>query len=217
MATQPSFAGPVVGDFERPAASLIAEAAKFGAATLHEASGKIGVVPPRIKPVHPDFKICGPAFTVLAAPGDNLWLHRALAAAKPGDILFCGVGDRPEYGYFGEIMAHTAKARGLGGLVIDGCVRDGALLPEIGFPVFATGLCIRGTSKDDRLGGWLNLPLSIGEVRIFPGDLVVGDADGVVVLPREGLAENLKKSAARDEAEAKRIAEIKSGKIQSRY
>ena len=113
-------------------------------------------------------------------PGDNLWLHRAIAVAKPGDVLVVFTEGVYEYGYWGEIMSTAAKAAQFGGLVIDACVRDGALLGKVGFPVFARGLCIRGTGKDFAARGWINAPLLLGDVTVEPGDLIVGDTDGVV-------------------------------------
>jgi 4-hydroxy-4-methyl-2-oxoglutarate aldolase len=135
-------------DIERPAAELVKRAKTFGTATLHEAGGKIGALPSAIKPMDPSFVISGPAFTVHSPPGDNLWLHRAIAIAKPGDILVVYTEGVYEHGYWGEIMSTAGNAAKLGGLVIDACVRDGALLGKVGFAVFARGLCIRGTGKD---------------------------------------------------------------------
>jgi 4-hydroxy-4-methyl-2-oxoglutarate aldolase len=116
-----------------------------------------------------------------------------------------------EHGYWGEIMTTMAKARGLAGLVIDGCVRDGVLLEQIGFPVFARGLCIRGTGKDYGAMGWLNAPVLIGDVTVSAGDLVVGDADGVVVVPRLRAAEVVAKSQQRERDEAAILKRLQAG------
>jgi 4-hydroxy-4-methyl-2-oxoglutarate aldolase len=201
----------VTVDFERPDPALVERAAGFGSATLHEAAGKIGVLPMQIKPVVPTFAISGPAVTVHSPPGDNLWLHRAIAAAQPGDVLVVYVDGVYEHGYWGEIMSTAARARKLGGLVIDGCVRDGAILGRVGFPVFARGLCIRGTGKDFAARGWLNHPLLIGDVTINAGDLIVGDTDGVVAIPRERVAEVLDKSRAREDKEADVMRKLEGG------
>jgi 4-hydroxy-4-methyl-2-oxoglutarate aldolase len=201
----------VTVDFERPDPALVARAASFGSATLHEAAGKIGVLPPQIKPVVPSFTISGPAVTVHSPPGDNLWLHRAIAASQPGDVLVVYVDGVYEHGYWGEIMSTAAKARHLGGLVIDGCVRDGAILGRVGFPVFARGLCIRGTGKDFSARGWLNHPLLLGDVTVNAGDLIVGDTDGVVAIPRERVAEVLDKSRAREDKEADVMHKLEAG------
>ena len=146
---------------ERVADDIAAAAAKLPSSTLHEAAGKIGALPSAIKPVSPSFRVSGPAVTVHSPPGDNLWLHRALYIARPGDILVVYVSGKYEHGYWGEIMSTAARKQGLGGLVIDGCVRDSELLPAVGFPVFARGLCIRGTGKDFGARGWINAPVAI--------------------------------------------------------
>jgi len=172
-------------DIQRPDAATITAAAKLPTATLHEAAGKIGALPSEIKPVAPGMTLCGPAVTVHCPPGDNLWIHRAMyRAAKPGDVLVVYVSDAYEHGYWGEIMSTAAKVKGLAGLVIDGGVRDVTLLAEIGFPIFARRLCIRGTGKDFGARGWINAPVPFGDVSVQAGDLIVGDADGVVSLPR---------------------------------
>src|SRR5690606_19828681 len=136
-------------------------------------------------PVAPAFTLCGPAVTVHSPGGDNLWLHRAIYLAQPGDVLVVHVSETPDFGYWGEIMSEAAKVRQLGGLVIDGGIRDVRALERVGFPVFAQGVCIRGTGKDYGARGWINHPIQLGSLVVQAGDLVVGDADGVVVLPRE--------------------------------
>ena len=177
--------GPTIrADIDRTSAETLSRAAKLPAATLHEAGGRIGVLPFNIKPVATSMHICGPAVTVHSPGGDNLWLHRAIYVAQPGDVLVVHVSGVPDYGYWGEIMSTAAKVRHLGGLVVDGCVRDGALLEEIGFPVFAPGLCIRGTGKDFGARGWINFPVLMGNVTVEAGDLIVGDSDGLVAVPR---------------------------------
>ena len=198
-------------DITRPAPEMIERAARFGTATLHEAAGQRGALPSAIKPVGADFQVCGAAVTVLSPPGDNLWLHRAIYVAQPGDVLVIDTGGQYEFGYWGEIMSHAARARGLGGVVIDGCARDGALLRELGLPVFARGLCIRGTSKNRQAYGAINHPIRIGDVAVFAGDLVVGDSDGVVVVPRAEAAAVLDAAAAREEKEAKIIEQLRAG------
>jgi 4-hydroxy-4-methyl-2-oxoglutarate aldolase len=204
--------GPTIRtEIERVAAAVVESARSLPAATLHEAAGRIGVMPSAIKPVAPSFRICGPAVTVHSPGGDNLWLHRALYVARPGDVLVVHVSDSHDFGYWGEIMSAAAHARGLGGLVIDGCVRDGAVLEQFGFPVFARGLCIRGTGKDFGARGWINHPTLFGDLTVRPGDLVAGDTDGVVVLPRERAAELVAAAAAREEKEAGIIERLRAG------
>lgn len=199
-----------IPDFTRPDPALVARAGGFPSATIHEAMGREGALPAAIKPVAPGMKLCGPAVTVAAKPFNNINIHRAIHAAHPGDVLVVDVGGGFEAGYFGEIMAHACSVRKLGGLVIDGCVRDGDLLEEIGFPVFARGLAIRGTAKAE--GGGINHPVTIGGITITPGDVVVGDRDGVVAIRQSLLAQALDASQAREDKEENTIAEIKTGR-----
>lgn len=198
-------------DFARLPAELVATVRGLPTPTLHEAGGKIGALPSAIKPVAPGFRLSGSALTVQSPPGDNLWLHRALDIAQPGDVLVISVSGAYEHGYWGEIMTTMAQARGLAGLVIDGCVRDGTLLAEIGFPVFARGLCIRGTVKDYGAIGWLNAPVLIGNVAVQAGDLVVGDGDGVVVVPHARAAEVVARSVQREADEALILKRLQAG------
>lgn len=192
-------------------AEQIAEASRLGAATLHEASGRIGALPSAIKPVAPDMCIAGPAFTVHVPRGDNLWIHRALYAAAPGDVLVVSTSGGIEWGYWGDILNTAAIERGLGGLVIDGGVRDVAGLSQMEFPVFSNGICINGTIKGFDATAWLRQPIRIGEVVVRQGDLVVGDRDGVVVLPSASVADALAGGARRERDEADKIAKIRAG------
>jgi 4-hydroxy-4-methyl-2-oxoglutarate aldolase len=168
-------------------------------------------MPHAIKPVAPQFRVCGPAVTVQSPGGDNLWLHRAIYAAEPGDVLVVHVSDKFDHGYWGEIMSTAAQVRGLGGLVIDGCVRDVALLRETSFPVFSRGLCIRGTGKDFGARGWVNYPMLVHGVTIQAGDLVCGDEDGVVVIPAQRAAQVLDAAAKRADAERTIVERLKAG------
>ncbi len=201
----------ISGTFERVSSDLVRAAAGLPTATLHEAAGKIGVMPPTIKPVARGMKIAGPAITVQAPGGDNLWLHRAIYAAQPGDVLVVSVSGAYDHGYWGEIMSTACQVRGLAGLVIDGCVRDGELLNTIGFPVFARGLCIRGTGKDFGARGWVGYPTMFDDLVVNSGDLVVGDGDGVVVIPRARAGEVIEASNLREVAEAKQIERLQAG------
>lgn len=197
--------------FDRVAPDLVERARALSAATVHEAGGKIGVMPPQIKPVHPHFRVCGPALTVHSPPGDNLWLHHAICAARPGDVLVVHCNGAFDHGYWGEVMSTAAKARGLGGLVIDGGVRDYLLLGEVGFPVFARGQCIRGTGKDRDAIGWINAPLLFGALVVHPGDLVIGDNDGVVIVPQARAGEVILASERRDADELAICARLMAG------
>jgi 4-hydroxy-4-methyl-2-oxoglutarate aldolase len=195
----------------RTDAALVQSAAALPAATLHEAAGRIGALPGSIRPVDPVFRISGPAVTVTCPNGDNLWIHRALCAAQPGDVLVIQTGPGADYGYWGEVMSTAARAIALGGLIIDGCVRDAPLLREIGFPVFARGLCIRGTIKDTEARGWINAPVLIGGIVIAAGDLIVGDEDGVVAVPQRIAATVIEAALAREIKEANMCRKLDAG------
>jgi len=190
---------------------LIAKAAKIASSTLHEAAGRIGALPAAIKPVAPGMKICGPAFPVKGPPLDNLALHFGIDEAKPGDVIVADVGGHYEGGYFGEVMCTSAIGLKLGGLVIDGCVRDGAELAEMGWPVFSRGLAMRGTLKDLNGGLYINERIALGEAIIEPGDLVVGDTDGVVVIPKAMAADVIEAGIAREANEAATMEKLRDG------
>jgi 4-hydroxy-4-methyl-2-oxoglutarate aldolase len=143
-------------------------------------------------------------------PADNLLLHRAVARAKVGDILVAKMSDHYEAGYWGELLSVAAIEQGIAGLVIDACVRDADLIEALGFPVFSRGLCIRGTTKYGK--GTLNEPIIIGDVMIHAGDIVIGDRDGVVVIPANRALEAVEKSKMREEKEAKTLEQLRSGK-----
>ncbi|GHG49888.1 methyltransferase [Sinomonas cellulolyticus] len=192
-------------------AGRTARAGALGAATLHEAAGRIGSLPSGIQAMSLTLPVAGRAFPVAVPPGDNLWLHHAIVAAAPGDVLVVSTGGAREFGYFGEVMAVAAVARGLGGLVIDGGVRDAQQMITLGFPVFADRRCIRGTIKDPRKAGSLGVPITIGDVQIEPGDLVVGDADGVVVIPDAQADDVVALGEKREATEAEYFARLRAG------
>jgi 4-hydroxy-4-methyl-2-oxoglutarate aldolase len=210
--TLPIPSGPTIrADIERPGTAVVAAARALPTATLHEAGGRIGVMPSAIKPVAPTFRVCGPAITVHSPGGDNLWLHRAIYVAQPGDVLVVHVSGGHDFGYWGEIMSCAAKARGLAGLVIDGCVRDGAILADFGLPVFARGLCIRGTGKDHGARGWINFPTLFDDLTVNAGDLIVGDTDGIVAIARERAADVVAAAGRREAKEASILERIRAG------
>ena len=189
---------------------LLEEARRLGTATLHEASGQKGALPSAIKPISSTMRLAGPAFTVATPPGNNLWIHRALAAAA-GEVLVVVTSKHYEAGYWGDIMTVAALARGIAGLVIDGSVRDSEAIARLQFPVFARGLSIRGTRKDAAATGYLQAPVTLGDVTVEPGDLVVGDADGVVVISRANVVEVFEKARERERREAEVIERLRKG------
>lgn len=189
----------------------LAQAARLGAATLHEAAGRIGALPSAIKPVAPDMRVAGSAFTVHIPAGDNLWIHRAIYQAAPGDVLVISTSGGIEWGYWGDILNTAAIEQGLGGLVIDGGVRDVAGLATMEFPVFSNGICINGTIKGYDATAWTRQPIRIGEVVVQPGDLVVGDRDGVVILPAAQVSAALAGGISRERDETDKIARIRNG------
>ena len=196
-----------VGDLD----TAYAEAIRLGTATLHEAAERIGALPSTIKPVDPSMRLAGPAFTVHCPALSNLQIHHAIYLAKPGDVLVVHVSGGVEAGYWGDILNEAAMARGLGGLVIDGGVRDTAGLAVAPFPVFSDRVCIRGTGKDFEALAWLQEPLRVGEVVVTPGDLVVGDRDGVAVIPRARVEEVLEAARRREANEQRKIELIRAG------
>ena len=193
------------------AATQSERALSFATATLHEAAGRIGALPARLRPVFPEARLAGPALPVLVPVGDNLWIHRAIYQAEPGAILVVAATAADDFGYWGEILSEAALARGLGGLVIDGGVRDTVELRQVGFPVFSATVCIRGTLKDAAGPGAIGRPFSLGGVRVTPGDLIVGDADGVVCLPADRVDDVLVASQARLDKEADVIKRLRAG------
>ena len=200
----------IITKFQRPSAQLVASFTGLGAATVYEAAGRIGSVDPAIKPLGPGVEIVGPALTVQCFPRDNLMLHKALQVAQPGDIIVATTDGYHNAGYFGDLMATSALALKIGGLAIDGCVRDSADILEMGFPIFSRGTCIRGTVK--RNPGTINHPIVFGEVVVHPGDLVVGDDDGMVIIPQARIEEVLEASKQRVQKEIDKAAALRTGK-----
>lgn len=190
---------------------FLTEARRLGTATLHEAAGRIGALPAAIKPVDHSMKLAGPAFTVHCPALSNLQIHHALYLARPGDILVVHVSGGVEAGYWGDILNEAAMAQGLGGLVIDGGVRDTAGLASMDFPVFSNGVCIRGTGKDYDATAWLQEAVLMGDVLIQPGDLIVGDRDGVVALPIGRVDEIVLAAQRREADETAKIDAIRRG------
>ncbi|MFE7243120.1 RraA family protein [Streptomyces sp. NPDC057580] len=191
-------------------AADLAELARLGSATVHEAADRIGALPSAIKPVDPRWAVAGPAFPVSTPPVNNVYIHDALYAAPAGSILVVATGDGFEAGYWGEILSHAAVQRGMAAAVIDGGVRDAKRLCDQGFPVFSRGLCIQGTGKQ-RGAGTLGQPVRIGDVTISQGDLVVGDCDGVVVIPAGSERQVMTEAAAREAKETEILQRLSQG------
>jgi len=207
----------VIRNFERPAKSDIDTIGKFSPATIHEAQGRLGALDPRIKPIKPGLQLCGPAITAKCHIGDNLMIFEAINLARPGDVLVVSAGNNPEQGGFGDVLAAACIGKGIAGLVIDAGVRDGRGLRAIGFPVFSLGLCIKGTSKDTL--GAINQPVVVGGELITPGDIIVADDDGVVVVRTDDVPRLAKACQDREDTESKLIEMHRSGRmeIEDRY
>jgi 4-hydroxy-4-methyl-2-oxoglutarate aldolase len=200
----------VVREFERVDAGVVEQAARYPSSILADVAGRRGALSGRIAPLAPTMRFAGPALTVEVRPGDNLMIHAAMAVAKPGDVIVVdGKGDLSS-ALMGEIMSQQCVALGIAAVVIDGAVRDSEAIRELGFPMYAAGLNPNGPTKF--VPGRLNHPISIGGVTVNPGDLVVGDADGVTVIERAKAAAMLPLAADKVAAETKRIADIKSRK-----
>lgn len=182
----------------------------FDPATLYEAAGHRGMVDPTIRPAWAGAQICGPAATVECPPGDNLMLHHAVACARPGVVIVATLGSYVLTGAWGEILTVAAQARGVAGLVVDGAVRDIEAITEHRFPVFSRGLAI-GSCTKERLGR-LNVPIVLGGVTVSPGDMVIGNADGIVVLERARVDEIYAAAMARRSREAELMEQLRAGK-----
>ncbi|OYD60182.1 UNVERIFIED_ORG: 4-hydroxy-4-methyl-2-oxoglutarate aldolase [Burkholderia sp. CF145] len=188
--------------------SAIDQLRAFGSATVYEAQGAHGALDSGIKPIHPAMQVAGPAVTVDIRPADNLMLHYALLKVRPGDVLVVDAKGFTEAGPWGDVLTEQAMKRGVAGLVINGAVRDSRTIIELGFPVFCRALSIKSTGKNQP--GQLNVPVCIGDVRVNPGDVVVGDQDGVVIVPGRDVVQVISQSRTREEKEAvfrQRIAE----------
>jgi len=198
----------IVRDIERVSPDIVSQASRYQAAILADVAGRRGTLDGRVAPLSPSMKFAGPAFTVEVRPGDNLMIHAAMAMAKPGDVLVVdGKGDTT-CALMGAIMINACKVLGLAGVVLDAAVRDSEELRELGFPVFSVGTNPNGPTKF--VPGRINWPVSAGGVTVCPGDLVVGDADGIVVVERAKAASLLPLAAKKVADETKRIDDIKA-------
>jgi 4-hydroxy-4-methyl-2-oxoglutarate aldolase len=201
---QPDF----IRDIERTPAELVAQIGQFPSSIVADVAGRRGALHGRIQGVDPSMKFAGTALTVEVRPGDNLMIHAAMAIAKPGDVIVVdGKGDLSS-ALLGEIMTQQCAALGIAAIVIDGAVRDSDSLRALGFPVFAAGLNPNGPTKF--VPGRVNHPISIGGVTVNPGDVLVGDADGVTVVERDKVASLIPLAAEKVASETRRIAGIRN-------
>jgi len=178
-------------------------------ATVHEAMGQRGAMNPFIKPIEKKMRVCGPALTVTCHSADNIMLIKAINMAKRGDVIVANMGQIQNSGPFGEVLANECMAKGVAGLILTSSVRDSRQIIDLGFSVFCTNLCVCGTAKSTL--GTINHVISCGDVIVHPGDLIIGDNDGVVVVPVEECSEVLEKAKARIQKEKTVMERLRKG------
>jgi 4-hydroxy-4-methyl-2-oxoglutarate aldolase len=201
----------VVRSIPRPDPDAVKVLGELGVATVHEAQGRTGLMRPYMRPIYPSAKLAGPAVTVLSAPGDNLMIHASVEVCKPGDVLVVTTTSESTDGMFGELLATSLAAHGVLGLIIDAGVRDVSELTAMSFPVWSKAIHAQGTVKDTP--GWVNVPVVCAGAPVNPGDVIVADQDGVVVVPRASAAQVAQASQTRVAKEEKTREKLRAGEL----